>query len=68
MHQPITSLFSSQSTKGGKIVPEDEPNDIDVMVSFAGIQFDPEEENIPDHMLMSRNPFEILNHKLNLFL
>lgn len=35
------------------------------MVSFADIQFDPEEENIPDHMLMSDKQFKILNRKLN---
>ncbi|CAI9260552.1 unnamed protein product [Lactuca saligna] len=33
MHQPITSLFSSQSTEGGKSVLEDEQDDDDVMVT-----------------------------------
>ncbi|CAI9299054.1 unnamed protein product [Lactuca saligna] len=35
------------------------------MFSFADIQFDHEEENIPDHMLMSGKQFKILNQKLN---
>ena len=35
------------------------------MVSFGYLQFDPEVENIPDHMLMSGKQFKILNHKLN---
>lgn len=38
------------------------------MVSFAKIQFNPEQDNILDHMLMSGKKFKILNHKLNLLL
>ncbi|CAI9290567.1 unnamed protein product [Lactuca saligna] len=53
MNQPITSLFPSQSTEGSKSIPDDNTKDDDVMVSFPDIQFDPEEENIPDYMLMS---------------
>ncbi|CAH1412173.1 unnamed protein product [Lactuca virosa] len=68
MHQPITSLFSSQSTEGKKLVHEEDQDDDDVMVSFAEIQFDPEEDNIPDHMLMSGKHYKILNHKFNLLL
>ncbi|CAI9259997.1 unnamed protein product [Lactuca saligna] len=52
MNQPITSLFSSQSTEWEKSIPEDD-QDADVMVSFVEIQFDPEDDNIPDHMLIS---------------
>ena len=65
MDEPIITLLSSQSTKGQKTVQEDEPNDDDLMVSFAEIQFDPEEDNIPDNMLMPGKQFKILNHKLN---
>ncbi|CAH1430022.1 unnamed protein product [Lactuca virosa] len=55
MNKPITSLLSSQSTEGEKIIPEEDHVDVDddVMVSFAEIQFDPEEDNIPNHILMS---------------
>lgn len=35
---------------------------------LVDIEFDSEEENIPDHMLMSGKQFKILNQKLNLFL
>lgn len=35
------------------------------MVSFADVQFDHEEDNIPNHMLMSGKKFKILNRKLN---
>lgn len=65
MHQPINLLFSSQSTEGEKTVPKSEQDDDDVMVYFAKIQFDPEEDNIPNHMLMPGKQFKILNHKLN---
>ncbi|CAI9290379.1 unnamed protein product [Lactuca saligna] len=65
MQQPITSFFPSQSTKGPKIVNGDKTNDGKFMGSFAEIEFDPEEENIPNHMLMSGKQFKILNRKLN---
>lgn len=65
MHQPIKSLFTSQSTKGENSVLEDAQDDDDVMVSFAKIQFDSEEDSIRDPMLMSGKQFKILNHKLN---
>ena len=32
---------------------------------FEDIHFDSEEEDIPDHMLMTGKQFKILNHKLN---
>ncbi|CAI9301956.1 unnamed protein product [Lactuca saligna] len=66
MHQPIPSLFSSQSNKRETNVPDYAYDDDDnVMVSFAEIQFHPEEDNIPNHMLMSGKQFKILNNKLN---
>ncbi|CAI9266759.1 unnamed protein product [Lactuca saligna] len=37
----------------------------DYMVSFVDIKFDLEEENIPDHMIMSSKSFKILNYKLS---
>ncbi|CAI9286228.1 unnamed protein product [Lactuca saligna] len=65
MNQPVTSLFSSQSTKGETSIPEDDHDADDVMVSFIEIQFDPEEDNIPDQIHMSGKQIKILNHKLN---
>ncbi|CAI9284370.1 unnamed protein product [Lactuca saligna] len=65
MNEPIITLFSSQSTEGEMIVPEDELDDDEFMVSFADLQFDLEEDNIPDNMPMSRKNFKILNKNLN---
>ncbi|CAI9272160.1 unnamed protein product [Lactuca saligna] len=53
MHEPITNLLSSQSTMVEKVVHDEEPNDDDIMVSFADLQFDPKEENVPDNLIMS---------------
>lgn len=44
---------------------EVDQEDDDFMVSFGDIQFVPEEENIPDHLLMSGKQLKILNRKLN---
>lgn len=65
LNNPITPLFPSQSTEGPKCVSDNKTEDDNVCVSFANIQFDPEEENIPDHMLMSSKHFKILNCKLS---
>ncbi|CAI9280965.1 unnamed protein product [Lactuca saligna] len=65
MVQPITSLFSSQSTDGPKSTSDVGQDDDDYMVSFLDIQFDHEEENIPDHKLMFGKVFKILNQNLN---
>ncbi|CAI9293078.1 unnamed protein product [Lactuca saligna] len=51
MQEPITTLFSSQSTENSQ--PKNETNDEDIMVSFADLQFNPREENIPDELIMS---------------
>ncbi|CAI9285209.1 unnamed protein product [Lactuca saligna] len=54
LQQPITSLFPSQSTDGPKIVNDDDTTvDGEFTGTFDDLEFDPEEENIPDHMLMS---------------
>ncbi|CAI9290473.1 unnamed protein product [Lactuca saligna] len=65
MSQPITSLFPSQSTECPKTVNDDETGDGGFVGSFDVIEFDPNEEDIPDHMLMSGKQFKILNQKLN---
>lgn len=63
MHKSITTIFSSQSTKLERLVHDEEPNDNEVMVSFADLQFDPEEDNVPNNMLMSSKQCKILNNK-----
>ncbi|CAH1425566.1 unnamed protein product [Lactuca virosa] len=68
MHDLINTFFFSQSTEGGRTVHDDEPNDDDIMVSFADLEFDPEEDNVPDIMLMAGKHFKILNNKLNYLL
>lgn len=61
INQPITSLFPSQTTEGPTSIPDNTIEDDDVCISFADLQFDPEDEDIPDHMLMSGKQFNILN-------
>lgn len=34
-------------------------------MSFTGLQFDPEEQNIPDEIIISKKHFKILNSKTN---
>lgn len=66
LQQPITSLFPSQSTEGPKTVHDnDTTEDGEFKGTFVDIEFDLEEENIPDHMLMFGKQFKILNRKLN---
>lgn len=50
MHEPITTLFSPQSTKEERIVQEDEPNDDDITVSFADLELYTEDDNVPDKL------------------
>lgn len=65
MEQSITSLFPSKSTNGPKsITVDDTTKNGEYMGSFAEIQFDPEEENIRYHILMSGKHFKILNRKV----
>lgn len=45
-------IFSCQSTEAEKVVHEKEPNDDDIMVSFVDLQFDLEEENVPNNLIM----------------
>ncbi|CAI9295424.1 unnamed protein product [Lactuca saligna] len=53
------------STVESILEEDDETDDGEFMGSFADIEFDPEEEGIPDHMLMFGKKFKILNRKLN---
>ncbi|CAI9284350.1 unnamed protein product [Lactuca saligna] len=68
MHEQITTLFSSQSTKVEKVIYEEEPNDDEMMVSFVDLQFDPKKENVPDDLIISSKKFKILNSKINCLL
>ncbi|CAI9275184.1 unnamed protein product [Lactuca saligna] len=66
LQQPITSIFPSQSIDGPKKVNDDaNTNDGEFAGTFDDLEFDPEEENIPDHMLMSGKQLKIYNKKLN---
>lgn len=68
LNQTITTLLQSQSTEVQRTNPADDATDDgEFMGSFADIKFDPEEENKPDHMLMSEKQFNILNRKLTHF-
>ncbi|CAI9277284.1 unnamed protein product [Lactuca saligna] len=67
-NQPITSLFEFQSTDlpithEEEEAQNDDENEFDG--TFSNIEFDPEEENILDNMLLTRKQFRILNKKLN---
>ena len=64
MQELITTLFSFQSIDVDQVVHEEE-NDDDVMVAFSNLQFNPEEDDVPDNALMSGKQFKILNVKLN---
>ena len=50
INQPITSLFSSQSTDPPKFIDDTDTDDGGFGGTFADLEFDPEEEDIPDHM------------------
>lgn len=65
MQEPITTLFSSQSTEKSQPQPKADDDDDDVMVYFTELQFDREEDNIPDEMIMLGRQFKILNSKIN---
>ncbi|CAI9261882.1 unnamed protein product [Lactuca saligna] len=65
INQPITSLFSSQSTDPLRSIGDTETVDGGFGGTFVDLEFDPEEKDIKDHMLMLGKKFMILNKKLN---
>ncbi|CAH1416916.1 unnamed protein product [Lactuca virosa] len=65
MHEAIITLFSSQSTEAQIMIHDKEPNNDEIMVSFADLQVDPGEENVPDNLIMSGNQLKILNSKIH---
>lgn len=67
MQDPITTLFSSQSTDTDNTIhEEEEENDDNVMVSFVDVEFNPNDDDVPDEAIMSGKQFKILNSKMNL--
>ncbi|KAL7607644.1 hypothetical protein Lser_V15G16187 [Lactuca serriola] len=67
LQNPFTTLFPSQSPENP--IPSQQMSDPEVEGgAFGGvlddISFDSEEEEIPDHMLMTGKQFKILNQKL----
>ncbi|CAI9265242.1 unnamed protein product [Lactuca saligna] len=68
LNQHITSLFSSQYTDPPITNEEEEAHNDDENEfdgTLANIEFDSEEENILDNMLLTGKQFKILNRKLN---
>ncbi|CAI9276829.1 unnamed protein product [Lactuca saligna] len=65
LNQPIISLFSSQSTDPPKSIDDTETDDGGFGSTFDDLEFDQEEEDILDHILMSGRQFKILNKKPN---
>ncbi|CAI9294351.1 unnamed protein product [Lactuca saligna] len=63
LEKPISTLFSSQSTN-----QDLRNNKEDERIWFVQLEFDPEEEEIKDQAIMYRNPYRILNSKLNMIL
>ncbi|CAI9261560.1 unnamed protein product [Lactuca saligna] len=73
MDQPFTTIFSTQSTDPPHpSSPIDETVAADVETdnegfggTFEALHFDQDEEDFPDHMLMTMKQFKILDSKLN---
>lgn len=47
------------------MIQNKEPNDDHILVSFVDLYFGPEDENIPDKLIMSGKQFKIINSKIN---
>ncbi|XP_052619606.1 uncharacterized protein LOC128125976 [Lactuca sativa] len=68
LQHPFTTLFPSQSPETpqpSQPMSDDENEGGGFGGTFEALHFDSEEEEIPDHMLMSGKQFKILNRKLN---
>lgn len=67
IQHPFTTLLSSQSTDPPKTIdkPETDTDKGGFGETFDDLEFDDEEENFLDHMLMSMKQFKIINKKLN---
>ncbi|CAI9274653.1 unnamed protein product [Lactuca saligna] len=64
INQPFTSILSSQSTDPPRSM-EESKNERGFGGTFETLEFDDEEEDFPDHMLMSMKQFKIMNKKMN---
>ncbi|CAH1424772.1 unnamed protein product [Lactuca virosa] len=60
---PATSTILSTSISE-VIVHDDDDDEDDVMVGFAALEFNPEEDDVPDNDIMSGKQFKIPNFKL----
>ncbi|CAI9274778.1 unnamed protein product [Lactuca saligna] len=65
IQETITPRFSSQSTEYEKTIQEDEIDDENVVVSFAKLQFNSDDEDITCDLIKSAKQFKILNSKMN---
>lgn len=73
INQPFTSIFSSKSTDPPNvnspvqetILMETETDNEGFGGTFDELEFDDEEADFPEHMLMTMKQFKILNKKLN---
>ncbi|CAI9270122.1 unnamed protein product [Lactuca saligna] len=65
LNQPITSMFSSQSTDTAKPTSPTETDHEGFRGTFEDLEFQDEEEDFPNHMLITMKQYKILNQKLN---
>ncbi|CAI9260356.1 unnamed protein product [Lactuca saligna] len=65
LNHPITSMFSSQSTETPKPTSPTETDHEGFGGTFEDLEFQDEEQDFPDHMLMMMKQYKILNKKLN---
>ncbi|CAI9293423.1 unnamed protein product [Lactuca saligna] len=65
INEPFTSIFSSQSTDPPKPMDECDNEEDGFGGTFKALAFDEEEEDFPNHILMSMKQFKILNKMLN---
>lgn len=65
MNEPITSLFSSQSIEVDNTVTNEEENEDDFMVGFGDLEFNPNENDVPNNVIISSKQFKILNSTIN---
>ncbi|CAI9269066.1 unnamed protein product [Lactuca saligna] len=64
LNQPFTSIFPSQSTDTPKPSSPTATNNEGIGGTFEHLEFNEDEEEFPDHMLMTMKQYKILNQKL----
>lgn len=65
LNQPITSMLSSQSTDTPRPSSPTETDHEGFGGTFEDLEFHDEEEDFPDHMLITMKRYKILNQNLN---